>query len=117
MPPEPEDDLERMFAAEEAEIEDNGFSRRVIDQVKPPNPWRPAVLLGAGFAGSGFAIGGMVEAASNLPPDWFPDLSGGLATAGLGEAVQQASNPTQLAAIAVVAGISFLIAAMAVQAR
>jgi hypothetical protein len=117
MPPEPEDDLERMFAAQEAEITDDGFSQRVVEQAKQAKPWRSAILLAAGFTGFGFAVGGIVEAASQLPADWFPDFSAGMAAARLGEAVQQASDPTQLAIVAVVAGISFLVAAMAIQAR
>lgn len=117
MPREPEDDLERMFAAEEAEIADDGFSHRVAEQTKQARPWRSAILLGAGFAGFGFAVGGIVEAASQLPADWYSGFSAEMTAARLGEAVQQASDPAQLAIIAVVAGISFLVAAMAVQAR
>jgi hypothetical protein len=117
MPQEPEDDLERMFAAEEAAITDDGFSRRVMEQVRPASPLRRAVIFGAGFTGFGFAIGGIVEATSKLPAGWLPDLTGGMTTAQLGEAVQQASDPTQFAIVAIVAGISFLVAAMAIQAR
>jgi len=117
MPPEPEDDLERMFAAEEAAIADEGFTQRVVQQARPASPWRRATIYGAGFAGFGFAVGGIVDMASKLPADWLPDLSGVMETARVGEAVQNASDATQIAIVAVIAGISFLIAAIAVQSR
>lgn len=119
MPPEPEDDLERMFAAEETAIADDGFSQRVMEQAKPASPWRRAIIFGAGFAGFGFAVGAMVEAASRLPPGWLqlPDFSGAAATASISRAVENASDATQLAVVAVIAGISFLVAAIAAQTR
>jgi hypothetical protein len=119
MPPEPENELERMFAAEEAAIVDDGFTQRVMEQAKPTSPGRRAIIFGAGFAGFGFAVGGMVEAARSLPADWvrLPDFTGALQTEQIGQAVQNASDPTQFAIVAIVAGISFLIAAMAIQAR
>jgi hypothetical protein len=119
MPPEPEDELERIFAADEAAIEDDGFTRRVMEQAGPARPWRRAVIFGAGFAGFGFAIGGIVEVTSKLPADWLqlPDITGAKGV-NLGQAVQSASaDPIQLAIVAIVAGISFLIAAIAVQSR
>jgi hypothetical protein len=117
MPPEPEDDLERMFAAEEAEISDEGFTQRVMREAKPASPWRRATIYGAGFAGFGFAAGGIVEVTSKLPSDWLPDLTGAVQAASIEQAVENASDATQIAIVAIIAGISFLIAAIAVQSR
>lgn len=119
MPTEPEDDLERLFAEDEAAIRDDGFSQRVTDQARPATPWRQAVIGGAGFAGAGFAIGGIAQLSSKFPPvaTWLPDFSRVMQGAALETAVKNANDATQLAVVAVAAGVAFLIAAVAIQAR
>lgn len=61
---EPEDGLERLFAAEEALIADAGFSARVVEATKAANHGRRLTLYGAGMIGFGIAAGSLSEAAS-----------------------------------------------------
>ena len=51
--PEQPDDLERMFADEEAAISDDGFSSRVMEQAPGGFGWRRTIVYGAGMAGFG----------------------------------------------------------------
>ena len=44
MPPEPEDELERLFAAEEKAIRDDGFSARVVEQSRKSSAMRQIAL-------------------------------------------------------------------------
>ena len=115
MPTEPEDDIERLFSEEEAAIRDDGFSRRVMDQAKSVKPWRQTILYGAGFAGAGFALGGMVQLYSKAPPvaTWLPDVSGVVRSATAETTLSASLDGVQLAIVAVAAGITFLIAAVA----
>lgn len=126
MLPGPDDRLERLLAADEAAIADDGFTQRVMDgagAVDKAMVWRRTAIYGAAFAGFGFAIGGIVEMTPHLP-DFLPDLSSwvdGLAsamsTANVEQAVKGASDATQLGVVAVLAGITFLITAVTLQNR
>src|SRR5262245_54367949 len=115
MPTEPEDDIERLFAEEEAAIRDDGFSRRVVDQARPARPWRQTILYGSGFAGAGFAVGGIVQLYSKAPPvtTWLPDVSSAVQGAAAETTFSGTLDGVQLAGVAVAAGITFLIAAVA----
>jgi hypothetical protein len=115
MPPEPEDNLERMFAAEEAAIRDDGFSQRVMEQAGKTTAWRRTAIYGAGVAGFGFAIGGITEMAPHLPKltEWLDGATNAIATTNVTEAVRGASDATQLAIAAVLAGLIFLVTAVA----
>jgi hypothetical protein len=119
MPPEPEDDLERMFAAEEAAIQDNGFTQRVMEHSGKIAARRRTAIYGAGIAGFGFAIGGITEMAPHLPKvsGWLDGVTNVIAPTNVSAAVQGASDATQLAIVAVLAGLTFLITAVAVQSR
>jgi hypothetical protein len=120
MPPEPEDNLERMFAAEEAAIHDDGFTRRLMEQAGKTTAWRRTAICGAGIAGFGFAIGGITEMAPYLPKitGWLDGATNALATANVAESIRGASDATQLAIVAVIAGLIFLVTAVAaVQSR
>jgi hypothetical protein len=119
MPPEPEDQLEKLFAAEEQAIHDDGFSQRVVERAGKGLAWRRTAIYGAGLAGLGFALGGIVEMTPYLPDiaGWFEGLSNSVRTANLGGAVQGASDATQLAIVAVVAGVTFLVTAFSLQSR
>jgi hypothetical protein len=123
MAPEPEDPLEAVFAAEDAAILDDGFSQRVMDRSEQSYRWRKTAIYGAGLAGAGFAVGGIVEMAPHLRlAEWLSGMtgavSGAVENANLPGAAQNASDAVLLALLAVAAGFTFLIAAMtAAQSR
>ncbi len=107
---QPDGELERMFASEEAAIRDDGFAVRVVQKTRTNMAWRQTAIYGAGLAGFGFAAGGIAEMAPHLPSltGWWGGVSG---------ALQTAPDPTIMAVSAVVAGVSFLLAAVAIQTR
>ena len=115
MPPEPEDNLEQMFAAEEAAIRDDGFTERVMEQAGKTTAWRRTAIYGAGIAGFGFALGGITEIAPHLPKmtGWLDGVMNAITTASVAGAVQSASDATQLGIVAVLAGLIFLVTAVA----
>ncbi|HVY89777.1 MAG TPA: hypothetical protein VG942_12965 [Hyphomonadaceae bacterium] len=122
MPPEPtdpHDDLEQMLAADEAAIGDEGFSARVMEGVGRTRNWRRTAIYGSALAGLGFAFGGIVQMAPHLPKlaPAMDTAMGAMRTASVTTAWHGASNEAQLAVVAVIAGISFLLAAVASQAR
>ncbi|HEV7691241.1 MAG TPA: hypothetical protein VGO52_10475 [Hyphomonadaceae bacterium] len=119
---EPEDNLEKLLAADEAAISDEGFTARVMDDVKTTRQWRRPVILGAGAIGAGFAIGGISELASRLKMDeWLTGVTNSVrasaAQVDLTHAAQTTPDSVQFAIVAVLAGLSFLIGAMALQSR
>jgi hypothetical protein len=115
----PEDELEKLFAAEESAISDDGFSRRVIEQTGKELAWRRTAIYGAGLTGLGFALGGIFEIAPHLPDvsAWFGGLTSAVQLSDLGGAVQGASDGTQMAVVAVLAGLTCLITAVSLQSR
>jgi hypothetical protein len=119
MPPKPEDELERLLAAEERAIRDDGFSRRVVDQAGKVIAWRRTAIFGSGLAGLGFALGGIVELTPHLPniTGWLDGLLSTTRTIDVSGAVQGASDGAQLAVVAVIAGITFLVTAVSLQSR
>src|SRR5690349_20680157 len=66
MPPEPDDQLESLFAAEERAIRDDGFSRRVAERAGKDLIRRRTAIYGASLAGLGFALGGLLELEPHL---------------------------------------------------
>ncbi len=119
MSPQPEDGLEKMFAAEESAISDDGFSRRVIERTGRELAWRRTAIYGAGLAGLGFALGGILEIAPHLPDvsAWFGGVTSAVQLSDLSGAVQGASDATQMAVVAGLAGLTCLIAAVSLQNR
>jgi hypothetical protein len=119
MPSEPEDQLERLLAADEAAIGDDGFTRRVMDSADKGLMRRRTAIYGAGLAGLGFAIGGFVEMAPHLPnmTGWLDGLVSSVNSASVQEAVRSSSDATQLAIVAVLAGVTFLVTAFTLQNR
>jgi hypothetical protein len=114
-PPERPDDLERMFADEEAAIHDDGFTSRVMTHAQGGFGWRRTIIYGAGMAGFGAALAGIME----MSP-YLPKISGWLG--GLSHAVQNTptpdpSNPAVLIIGALVAGVTFLTLAVVAQER
>lgn len=114
-PPERPDDLERMFADDEAAIRDEGFSSRIIDLAHGGVGWRRTILYGAGMAGFGAALAGILEMSPYLPrlAGWWGGLSGAMQ----GQAVPDPSSPAVLVVGALVAGAGFLALAVAAQER
>lgn len=122
MPPEPEDQLERLLAADEAAIQDDGFTKLVMARAGVADTaliWRRTAVYGAGLAGLGFAVGGIIEMAPYLPDlsSWIDGLAGSLNRSSVQDAVRGASDATQLAVAAVLAGVTFLVAAVTLQNR
>ncbi len=123
MSQEPEDKLERMFAAEEAAIRDDGFTQLVLERAEQADKGvmlRRTAIYGAGLAGAGFAVGGIFEMAPHLPKlsvGWADSMASALTATSVEEAVRGASDGTQLAIVAVLAGITFLITAVTLQNR
>ncbi len=114
-PEEPGDDaLARMFAAEESEIRDDGFSRRVAENAHDTIGWRRTAVYGAGMAGFGVAVASIIDLAPHLPAmtGWFDGVSSGLREVGQGTI-----DATSITVAAVVAGVSFTLAAVFVQER
>ena len=62
-----EDDIARLLAAEEAEIQDAGFSTRVRQEVGRTSHVRRLTLYCAGMLGFGVATGSVSGAVSNSP--------------------------------------------------
>jgi hypothetical protein len=119
MPPEPEDELERLFAAEEQAIRDDGFSERVAERAGRGTALRQFAIYGSGLAGLGFAVGGIAELSPYLPnfAAWFENAAQAAASINVQETVQGASDGMQLAAVAMVAGLAFLLTAVSLQNR
>lgn len=113
-PPEQPDDLERLFAAEEAAIRDGGFSKRVVEQARGGIGWRRTAIYGSAMAGFGVAVAGIIDLAPYLPN--MTTLWSGVVSD-----VQAAAAPTGngalLAIAALVAGVSFLLVAVTAQDR
>jgi hypothetical protein len=129
MSSEPEDDLERLFAAEEAAIKDDGFTARVVEQAQPANRWRRPVIYGAGLVGAGFALGGVTEIGTRIRfGEWFAGVTNAMAssvtssvntvvTSANLETTQALPDTVLIAAAALVAGVSCLIVVAAAQTR
>ena len=119
MPSEPEDELERLLAAEERAIRDDGFSERVAERAGRGAALRQFAIYGSGLAGLGFAVGGIVELSPYLPnfAGWFENAAQVAASVDVEKTVQGASDGMQLAVVAVVAGITFLLTAVSLQNR
>jgi hypothetical protein len=80
--PEPEDQLDRLFAQEEAAIRDEGFTANVMANAKGGGRWRTPAIYGAGLAGAGFAVGGIAEMAPHLRiGEWFAGVTASMTTA------------------------------------
>ena len=118
---EPEDELERLFASEEAAIRDDGFTQRVVEMSARRGAWRRTAIYGAGMAGFGMAVGGIVEMAPHLPmldlSGWTETMNAAAQEVRAGASLQGASDPMLLALTAVIAGVTFLLTAAAIQAR
>lgn len=114
-PPEQPDGLERMFADEEAAIRDDGFTSRVLEQAQGGFGWRRTIIYGAGMAGFGAALAGIMEMSPYLPnvSVWL----GGLSNAVQNSPAPDPSSPMVLIACALVAGVTFLALAVAAQER
>lgn len=119
MPSEPEDQIERLFAAEEAAIKDDGFTQRVVQIADRDLLRRRTAIYGAALTGLGFAIGGIVEMAPYLPDltGWLDGVIGAIDSSHVEQAVRGASDATYLAVAAVLAGAASLIAAVTLQNR
>ncbi|MDP3738726.1 MAG: hypothetical protein Q8R02_15130 [Hyphomonadaceae bacterium] len=118
---EPEDELERLFASEEAAIRDDGFTQRVVEISARQGAWRRTAIYGAGMAGFGMAVGGIVEMSPYLPAmdfsGWTETMDTAARTVSANASLQGASDATLMAVAAVIAGVTCLIAAVAVQSR
>jgi hypothetical protein len=119
MPPEPEDELARLLAAEEQAIGDDGFSERVAARAGKATILRQFAIYGSGLAGLGFAVGGVVELSPYLPDFtlWVDNAARAASNIDVQGTVLSAPDGIQLAAVAVVAGITFLITAVSIQNR
>jgi hypothetical protein len=118
----PEDNLEKLFAADEAAIKDEGFTARVMQDVKATRQWRRPAIYGAGAIGAGFAVGGISELAPHLKLlEWFTGLTNSVrasaAQVDLSHAAQTTPDALQFAIVALAAGTVFLVGALAVQSR
>lgn len=108
------DALASMFAAEEAQIRDDGFTKRVVEQARDGIGWRRTAIYGAGMAGFGVAVASIVDMAPLLPDmsGWWNSLSGEIRLAGQGSV-----DPMMVTIAAVVAGASFMLFAVFAQER
>lgn len=115
-PHEPGDDgLERMFAAEESAIRDNGFTARVMDRAHSGVGFRRTIIYGAGMAGFGAALAGIFEMAPHLPKltGWWGGVSNAIQIGG----GPDPSNPIVIIVAALAVGAAFLTLAMVAQER
>lgn len=111
MPQEPELDLERLLAEEEAAIRDDGFSKRVEQQAGRMRGVRRATLYGFGMVGFGIAVGSIVEVAPQFAGvgKWISALNTTVATdlqraSEVGAMVQGGGVP-MLAVLAIAGGL------------
>lgn len=102
-----DDALAAMFAAEEAAISDDGFTKRVVEQAHDGFSWRRTAVYGAGMAGFGVAVASIIDMAPLLPDmsGWWNNLSGELQLAGKGS-----FDPMMITIAAVIAGASMCVA-------
>lgn len=108
------DALASLFAAEEAAIRDDGFTRRVVEQAHEGHGWRRTAVYGAGMAGFGVAVASIVDMAPFLPEisAWWNNLSSEI------QLVEHGSiDPMAITIAAVIAGASFMLFAMIGQER
>jgi hypothetical protein len=119
MPPEPDDQLERLLAAEEQAIRDNGFSQRVVERAGKDVVRRRTAIYGAGLAGLGFAVGGIVELEPYLTgvTSWIDNVRTSVESVDLGGVAQGTLSGTTLTVLAVAAGITCLVTAFSLQNR
>ena len=119
MPPEPDDQLERLLAAEEQAIRDDGFSARITERAGRDVIRRRAAIYGASLAGLGFAVGGLFELGPHLTgfTNWIDGVSASVESVDLTAAVQGASNGVLLIGAALAAGITCLVTAFTLQNR
>ena len=61
-------DLEGRLAADEAAIQDDGFSTRVVTAMDTSPGLRRVTIYGAGLMGFGFAVGSLPDLVKALPP-------------------------------------------------
>ncbi len=104
-----DDALASLFAAEETAIRDDGFTKRVVEQVNDGIGWRRTAVYGAGMAGFGVAVASIVDMAPLLPDlsGWWSTISSELRVAGQGS-----FDPTMITIAAVVAGASMCLAVL-----
>jgi hypothetical protein len=119
MPPEPDDQLEKLLAADEQAISDDGFSQRVVERAGKDMLRRRAAIYGAGIAGLGFAVGGVVELEPHLTgvTGWINAMAASVESFDVGGAVQGASNGMLLVIAALAAGVTCLLTAFSLQNR
>ncbi len=119
MPPEPEDQLEKLFASEEQAIRDDGFSARVEELAARGTILRQFAIYGSALAGLGFALGGIVELGPYLPnmTGWIESAITAVESVDIDGAVQGASNGALLVVAALAAGITCLLTAFSLQNR
>ncbi len=110
-----DDGLERMFAAEESAIRDNGFTARVMDKAHSGVGFRRTIIYGAGMAGFGAALAGIFEMGPHLPKltGWW----GGVSNAIEIGVAPDLSNPIVIIVAALAVGATFLTLAMVAQER
>jgi hypothetical protein len=119
MPPEPEDQLERLFAAEERAIRDDGFSQRVAERAGKGLALRQFAIYGSALAGLGFAVGGIAELSPHLinVTGWIDGVVAAAESVDFDRAVQGASDGALFIAVALAAGITCLLTAVSMQNR
>ena len=119
MPPEPDDQLERLLAAEEQAIREDGFSQRVVERVGKDVIRRRTAIYGAGLAGLGFAVGGIVELEPYLTglTSWVDSVTASVESVDLSTVAQSALSGPTLIVLAVAAGITCLVTAFSLQSR
>src|SRR5262245_50014403 len=102
-PPEQPDDLNRMFADEEAAIRDDGFTSRAL--AGAPGRFRSprTMIYGAAMASFGAPLAGFMEMAPYLPKisGWWSGVSPALQSAS----APDPSNPSVIIIGALVAGV------------
>ncbi len=109
-----DDALASLFAAEEAAIRDDGFTKRIVEQAHDGISWRRTAVYGAGMAGFGVALASIIDMAPFLPEisGWWNNLSSEIQLAGQGSV-----DPMMITIAAVIAGASFMLFAMIGQER
>jgi hypothetical protein len=101
-----------------------------MDEARTVNRWRRPAIYGAGLVGAGFAFGGLSELAPHLRLlEWMDEARSSLGAsltasvgdaataAGLSQASSGGPDAVLIAAAAVIAGVSCLLAALTMQTR
>jgi hypothetical protein len=118
MPEDRDQQLESLFAAEEAAIMDDGFTQGVMTGTRKTPYLRRVALYGAGMAGFGVAAGSLSELMSRYPMflAWVEKAQASIVSADV-QSAWAVGSASPVLTVAVILGVTLSLAALAFQNR